>query len=264
MSDLVGNPRRPVFSQRGSYVLSVAGVTVAASVFTITLLSIDRFLAIRHPIIFRRLSTNKVAAKLILCVWFVAICLMIPLLIVRKTSVVDIIPTEPVYFCGELWDDDIHRIQYDIVLFIIVYIIPGTVICSSYGMIGSELWSEDKNLKRTESETSQGIGKQMMLGRKRVAKMLVALAVLFALCWLPYYIVSLYLDFHPENKNLLLVLPYTIFLGHSNSAFNPILYFYSSRSFRKFLVRMLRCKKQRFKPTRRVSILVSIIISTHL
>ena len=230
-----------------------SGVTVAASVFTITLLSIDRFLAIKHPIIFRRLSTNKVAAKLIIIVWLIAICLMIPLLIVRKTAVVDIIPTEPVYFCGEHWDDDSQRIRYDIALFVLVYIIPGTVICSSYGMIGNELWTEDKDLKRTESETSKGIGKQMMQGRKRVAKMLIALAVLFAVCWLPYYIVSLYLDFHPETNKLLLILPYTIFLGHSNSAFNPILYFYSSPSFRKFLVRMLRCKKQRFKPTRRVS-----------
>ena len=234
---------------------------MAASVFTITLLSIDRFLAIKHPIIFRRLSTNRVAAKLIIVVWLIAICLMIPLLIVRKTAVVDIIPTEPVYFCGEHWDDDTQRIQYDIALFVLVYIIPGTVISSSYGMIGTELWTEDKDLKRTESETSKGIGKQMMQGRKRVAKMLIALAVLFAVCWLPYYIVSLYLDFHPETNKLLLILPYTIFLGHSNSAFNPILYFYSSPSFRKFLVRMLKCKKQRFKPTRRVRDELHIILT---
>ena len=49
--------------------LYVTGVTVAASVFTIALLSVDRFLAIRHPIVFRRLSTNATAVKLILIVW---------------------------------------------------------------------------------------------------------------------------------------------------------------------------------------------------
>jgi hypothetical protein len=46
-----------------------------------------------------------------------------------------------------------------------------------------------------------------MSGRKRVAKMLIALAVLFAVCWLPYYIVSLYLDFTTKDtKNFLLAL----------------------------------------------------------
>ena len=227
-------------------------MSVAASVFTIALLSIDRFLAIKHPMVFRRVSTNGIAIKLIIAVWIVSLCLMSPLLVVRKISVIDLIPSDPVYFCGEIWPHEVSRRQYDIVLFFIFYVVPGAIVCSTYGMIGSELWKEDKDLKRTESETSRGLGKQMMRGRKRVAKMLIALAILFALCWLPYHSVSLYLDFHSTHKQLLDILPYTIFLGHSNSAFNPILYFYSSRSFRCFLVRMLRCKKKRYKPVRQV------------
>ncbi|XP_045158873.1 QRFP-like peptide receptor isoform X2 [Mercenaria mercenaria] len=232
------------------------GVTVAASVFTIALLSIDRYLAIRHPMLFRRLSTNAVAIKLILIVWLLSIALMVPLLIVREISVMDIIPTEPVYFCGEHWSDDAQRQHYDLALFAIVYIIPGCIICTCYGLIGSELFNENKDLKRTESATSQVMAKQMMKGRKRVAKMLIALAVLFAICWLPYYCVSLYLDFYPEHTHLLVALPYTIFLGHSNSALNPILYFYSSKSFRCVLLRMFKCRRRRFKPARQENMIV--------
>lgn len=232
------------------------GVTVAASVFTIALLSIDRYLAIRHPMLFRRLSTNAVALKLILTVWLLSIALMVPLFIVREISVMDIIPTEPVYFCGEHWPDDSQRQHYDLALFAIVYIIPGCIICTCYGLIGSELFNENKDLKRTESATSQVMAKQMMKGRKRVAKMLIALAVLFAICWLPYYCVSLYLDFYPEHTHLLVALPYTIFLGHSNSALNPILYFYSSKSFRCVLMRMLKCRKRRFKPAHQENMIV--------
>lgn len=178
---------------------------------------------------------------------------MMPLLIVRETTVIDLIPTEPVYFCQESWAHVSHRQCYDIILFAIVYIIPGCVICSCYGLIGSELWREDKDLKRTESETSQGLGKHVMKGRKRVAKMLIALAVLFAICWLPYHCVTLYMDFHPWDR-LLKVLTYTILLGHSNSALNPILYFYSSKSFRWVLIRLFKCKKRRFKPARQVKV----------
>ncbi|WAR24319.1 GAL2B-like protein, partial [Mya arenaria] len=219
------------------------GVTVAASVFTIALLSVDRFLAIRHPLVFRRLSTNATAIKLLLIVWILAIILMI--------SVMDLIPEEPVHFCSEIWSEDYHRQQYDVAQFVVVYIIPGVMICVCYGAIGSELWKEDKDLHRAESETGQGLAKQVMKGRKRVAKMLIALAVLFAVCWLPYHTVSLYLDFHPEENKLLVALPYTIFLGHSNSALNPILYFCSSKSFRGVLFRMFKCKQKPFKQTRR-------------
>jgi len=178
---------------------------------------------------------------------------MVPLLIIKELTVLNVIPDEPVYFCNEIWPEDKHRQQYDLAQFVLIYILPGTVICACYGAIGSELWREDKDLKRTESETSKGLARHMMKGRKRVAKMLIALAVLFALCWLPYHIVSLYLDFHIGDKRFLAVLPYTIFLGHSNSALNPVLYFYSSKSFRCVLARMIKCTKRPFKQSRRVS-----------
>jgi hypothetical protein len=171
--------------------------------------------------------------------------IMTPLLIVKKVDTLHLFE-ESLHFCHEIWPDIKYRQAYDMCLFVFVYIIPGLIICCAYSLIGNKLWTEDKNLQRTESETSKGIGKHVMSGRKRVAKMLIALAVLFAVCWLPYYIVSLYLDFTTKDtENFLLALPFTILLGHSNSAFNPILYFYSSKSFRKYLYRALKCKSKR-------------------
>lgn len=222
-------------------------MTVAASIFTIATLSVDRLLAIRHPIIFRRVSNTRVATKFIIIIWIVSLVIMIPLLVVRKVDSHFLLLKEPIHYCHEGWDIS-QRQAYDVCLFVFVYVIPGFVIFTSYSLIGSKLWTEDKNLQRTESETSKGIGKHVMSGRKRVAKMLIALAVLFAVCWLPYYIVSLYLDFaKSDDKGFLVVLPFTILLGHSNSAFNPILYFYSSKSFRKYLYRALKCKPRRTK-----------------
>lgn len=184
---------------------------------------------------------------------------MTPLLFMRKIDVFQF-PGESLTFCHERWPEEpLHRQTYDICLFIIVYIIPGTIISLSYGMIGKQLFTEDKNLQRTESEISTGIGKHVMSGRKRIAKMLIALALLFAVCWLPYYIVNLYLDFEMNNfQNFLTFLPFTIFLGHSNSAFNPILYFYSSKSFRRFLVRMIYCRDRRTRHNFQVRNLINL------
>jgi neuropeptide FF receptor 2 len=220
---------------------------VVASIFTIATLSVDRFLAIRHPMIFRRVSTSRTAIKLIVVIWVLSMLVMMPLLFMRQVDIVDIIPEEPLHFCVEIWPDHGHRQIYDIYLLIVVYFVPGIVITLAYGLIGKELWTEDLNLNRTESEVSKGMGKKVLGGRKRIAKMLIGLAVLFTVCWLPYHIVTIYLDYDVDSqhsKNFRVILPYSIFLGHSNSAMNPILYFYSSSSFRRFLFRLLKCKRR--------------------
>ncbi|ESP05281.1 hypothetical protein LOTGIDRAFT_102897, partial [Lottia gigantea] len=222
------------------------GVTVVASIFTIAVLSLDRLLAIRHPMIFKRVANYKMAARIISVIWILSCSVMAPLLVYRKTQTLPLSPNESLHFCHEDWPSLKHRQIYDSCLFAIVYVIPGCIIATSYGLIGRQLWTEDENLKRSESEISRGMSQKIMVGRKRIAKMLIALAILFAACWLPYYIVTLYLDFETDQSDdFLLVLPFTIFLGHANSALNPILYFYTSQSFRKYLFKWINCNKSR-------------------
>ncbi|KAJ8305939.1 hypothetical protein KUTeg_016484 [Tegillarca granosa] len=164
------------------------GVTVAASIFTITVLSVDRYLAIKHPIIFRRISRTGVALKFIILIWIVSMGIMAPLIFMRQVDTVMIIPEEPIYLCTEIWPEHFHRQIFDVFLFVIVYIVPGFIICLSYGCIGKELWKEDRSLQRTESHISQGIGNHVMTGH-----------------------------FSKEYaRSFLKVLPFTILLGHSN------------------------------------------------
>ena len=205
----------------------------------------DRLLAIRHPMVFKRVSNCRMAGKTIILIWIISIGVMAPLLAFRKTEE-EQLPGESFQFCHESWPEDYHRQIYDSCLFVIVYIIPGVVIGVSYGLIGKQLWTEDEDLKRGESQISRGMSQKIMRGRKHVAKMLMALALVFAVCWLPYYIVSLYLDFQEESKikDFLVILPFTILLGHVNSALNPILYFYTSKSFRRYLMKLVHCKRQ--------------------
>lgn len=179
----------------------------------------------------------------IIVVWVVSLLLMTPLLFVKRVEKYQLLNTD-LQICVEIWPHQSYRQLYDIALFCLVYVVPGCVIGSAYGMIGMELWKEDVNLQRRESVTSQCMGKHIMTGRKKVAKMLIALVIVFAICWLPYYIVSLYLDFHydsPSAMRFMTVLPFVILLGHANSALNPLLYFYSSKTFRTYLSKIFHC-----------------------
>lgn len=194
---------------------------------------------------FRQLCTTRVAVRLTIIIWLLSISVMSPMLFVRKLNKF-ILPTSTLYFCHEIWSTLGQRIIYDICLFLVVYIIPGAVIAVSYTMIGRKLLTEDSRLNRKESEISKGMARHVMAGRRRVAKMLIILALLFLACWMPYHIINLYLDFRiSQTKNFGNILPYTILLGHLNSALNPILYFYASKTFRRALVRMIKCQKVR-------------------
>lgn len=53
---------------------------MAASVFTITAMSIDRYLAIRSPIAFRRVFNRKSTVLVIVALWLVALIIFAPVL----------------------------------------------------------------------------------------------------------------------------------------------------------------------------------------
>ena len=226
------------------------GVSVASSVLTITVLSLDRYLAIRHPMAFRTFSNGKHTVKIILSIWTISFGIMVPLILVRKLHLFDLYPPETLHFCKEEWVN-MDRRAYDVFLFVFMFVIPGCFVVVSYSMIGKRLWSEGKTLHRGDSKVGQQQAEKIMSGRRRVARMLVVLAILFAICWMPYQLLSLYIDFviPRVGEGPLETLPFTILLGHSNSALNPILYCFMNKTFRKCAFKILKCRKT--KPARK-------------
>jgi len=84
-----------------------------------------------------------------------------------------------------------------------------------------------------------------MASRRRVARMLWVVAGLFAVSWLPYHTVSLYLNFVSDNDTVALsVLSVALLLGHSQSAQNPIVYCIMSSAFKHAMTSALRCRRQ--------------------
>ncbi|GAB1599445.1 trissin receptor-like [Argonauta hians] len=221
------------------------GLGVVASIFTLSILSLDRLLAIKYPMIFRRLCTTRIAIRLTIFIWLSSVCIMSPMLYVKRLTSFPM-PEKTLYFCHEIWASLRQRILYDLCLFIIIYIFPGIITTTSYSLIGWRLLTEDSHLKRKDSSINKSISNNVMSGRRRVAKMLIVLAALFLFCWSPYHIINVYLDFElNQSKYFTHILSYTILLGHFNSALNPILYFYGSKTFRRAALRLIKCQKVR-------------------
>ena len=205
---------------------------------TITALSLDRYIAIRHPVRSRTISTTSHARRIIVCIWIISCGIMIPLLVVRTLNVQKDIIT--MGFCHENWPGPSSRKIYDVILFIFIYVIPGTVVVVSYSATGCHLMTANRDLTRTDSEVSQL--QKMVAGRRRVAKMLLVLAILFALSWLPYYTIMLYTDFNNTKGASLTALSFALLLEHSHSAQNPVIYCIMNSSFKRGMLLLLRCQ----------------------
>ncbi|XP_063621730.1 neuropeptide FF receptor 1-like [Cydia splendana] len=229
------------------------GVAVAASVFTIAAMSVDRWLSI-SPEPRLRPPSRRQAVLLLLLLWCAAMLIFIPLLkvatvqreavpVISKGLLNVSIVSRDVHFCTEEWGELDARKQFGMFSFTLVYAIPGSITILSYAFMGRTLCSVKPPFDIDEGNVSMQQGLRLMKERKRVAWILLLLAVLFALCWLPYNIMQLLLDMYVVNaKDLSMFLPYALLLGHANSAINPIVYCMMTRNFQRS-ARKLLCGK---------------------
>ncbi|ELU10276.1 hypothetical protein CAPTEDRAFT_117296 [Capitella teleta] len=216
----------------------IQGVAVNCSIFTLAALSIDRYLAIKNSVVG---SCNSCMSPglLFLATWLPAAICMSPLLCVRQVHAMAFPEFGiEISYCIEEWPKQMDRKGYGIALLFVTYILPLVIIIGCYSLIGRKLCSVEFHRKTSDSSST------VMLGRKRVARMLIALIAVFVLSWLPYNVTSLSLDLNYKYLDAR-VLPYTLLLAHAHSAVNPFLYWFLNKSFRHCMRRALRCSSRR-------------------
>ncbi|XP_012253456.2 RYamide receptor-like isoform X5 [Athalia rosae] len=230
------------------------GVAVAASVFTITAMSIDRYLAIRSPIAFRRVFNRRSTILVIAALWAVALSIFAPVL--RAVTLSPMIELDNITLAGQriehptfyVCTEDfkplgIHAHIFGAACFALVYAIPGFIVILAYSMMGRTLCARKPpfDCDSIEGSASSQQGFRLVRERRRVAWILLLLAVLFALCWLPYNVLRLLIDLGVlgDGRAISDVLSYCLFLGHANSALNPIVYCFMTRNFRRSVSEIL-------------------------
>ena len=238
----------------------LTGVSVGASVMTIMLLSIDRYVAVRHPVKSRNFSSaGVVIATALVATWVVAGVIMAPLAAMRSVDSGHLPSGEQLSVCYEHWPSNRSRQAFDVTLCVFIYVVPGAVVAASYIATGRTLLSGGHHaalLRRNgDSTTSSGGGgfERALAGRRRAAIMLLLVALLFATFWLPYHVINLYLAFVPSSTVTSSayggraswwrwLASLSLLLGHSHSAQNPIIYFVMSKAFKRDLIALLTCR----------------------
>ncbi len=153
--------------------------------------------------------------------------------------------TFPLYTCYENFANPQVRKVYTAVLFVHIYLVPLTVITLMYGSIGVKLCSSmvaNRGPQLANAPVQAGVrrGGQPMISQKkiRVIKMLIVVALLFMLSWLPLWTLMMLTDYTGLDRDQLELLtsyifPFAHWLAFSNSSVNPIIYGYYNENFKR-------------------------------
>ncbi|KGL83794.1 Galanin receptor type 2, partial [Tinamus guttatus] len=203
-------------------------LTMYASSFTLASVSVDRYLAIRYPLKSRDLRTSRNAGVAIIVIWSLSLLFAGPYL-----SYYHIVHYHGMPICVPIWEDQRRKIL-DILTFVFGYLLPVIVVSLAYARTIKFLWTSVDPLERI-SEARKA--------KRKVTKMIVAVAILFCLCWLPHHLVILCFWFghFPFNRATYACRLASHCLSYANSCLNPIVYALISKHFRKRFKQVFTC-----------------------
>ncbi|CAI9736619.1 1-like peptide receptor [Octopus vulgaris] len=240
----------------------VQNVSMICSVMTLTMMSVERYIAIRYPLKAKYLCTLVHAKIVIFCTWFLSLFMAIPILFGQQ--LVEVGYFMKGYLCIKEWSTPEMSKLYELYMFFIMLVIPTCVMIVAYSGIYCEMVSvtarradmrtgslsecstNHNNYKMTKSnkKTAKKISVEDDKTKMQVLKMLAIVVLLFVLCWAPILINNVLVGFE-----ILPVLHY----GHTrpvrmafhlmsyfNSCINPVVYSFLSRNFRESFKHIFR------------------------
>ncbi|RWS09772.1 thyrotropin-releasing hormone receptor-like protein, partial [Dinothrombium tinctorium] len=217
---------------------------INASSLSITSFTIERYIAICHPMRAQQVCTVHRAKRIIAGVWIFACIYCSPWIFLTKV--------EPIYYKGysniETCTFALSRKHYlgifftDLILF---YVFPLLLSCVLYGLIARILFTNTipkivGNGYPISAETRRNPSSNDH-ARIQVVKMLVVVVAVFATLWLPYRAWVVYNSFAEHRYMELWFVMFSKTMIFVNSAINPILYNALSIKFRRAFKRMFSC-----------------------
>ncbi|XP_004701621.1 chemerin-like receptor 2 [Echinops telfairi] len=196
----------------------IAQLNMFASVFFLTVISLDRYVHLVHPVLSHRHHTQKNTLRVIIFVWILASLLGGPSLYFRDT--LELSNYTLCYNNFHENENDLRLMRHHAltwVKFIVGYLIPLTTMIVCYSCLIFQV-------KR----------RSIVVSSKHFWTV-VAVVTAFLICWTPYHLFSIWeLMVHHNNyfsPVLRSGIPLSMSLAFLNSCVNPILYVLMSKKF---------------------------------
>lgn len=210
-------------------IMPTYGVPVFVSSMSILMIAIDRYMLIVHP--FRNRMTSFTAVCLVVSITVFTTLLAIPIIMQMEYKVIDL-PALRIYrtFCIERWTSLKLRHIYTVSTILIQFFIPLVATSFLYIQISNVL--KRRPIKKNERQN-----------KNKTNKILISIVLLFSICWLPWNVFALTLEFNftvVSLRHLKLIDVLLKIFAMGSACINPFLYGWLNENFRKELNVMVK------------------------
>ncbi|CAI5764197.1 somatostatin receptor type 1 [Podarcis lilfordi] len=206
-------------------VLSVDAVNMFTSIYCLTVLSVDRYIAVVHPIKASRYRRPTVAKMVNLAVWGLAIVIILPIIIFSKTEA----NTDGTVACNMMMPEPKQKwlVVFVVYTFLMGFLLPVVAISLCYILI----------IAKMRMVALKAGWQQRKRSERKITLMVMMVVMVFVICWMPFYVVQLVnLFVEPDDATISQL---SVILGYANSCANPILYGFLSDNFKRSFQRLL-------------------------
>ncbi|XP_017282112.1 melanin-concentrating hormone receptor 2 [Kryptolebias marmoratus] len=208
----------------GNFMCKAVVVVDVSNQFTtvgiVTVLCIDRYIAIVHPSSERRTVQWTILINLL--VWLGSVLLTVPVMMYAK-----VVRRQHLQVCMMFLDGPEDMYWYTLYQSILGFIIPLIIISTFYSLTLYHVFSSIRRVKRKQS-----------VWAKRATKMVLMVIALFLICWSPYHVIQV-INLSNNRPTIAFVYAYniSICLSYSHSCINPLMLLIFAQNYRERLCR---------------------------
>ncbi|KAG7485416.1 somatostatin-like receptor [Solea senegalensis] len=215
-------------------VMTADSMNQFTSIFCLTVMSIDRYLAVVHPIRSTKWRHPRVAKAVSAAVWALSFVVVLPVVIFSDVQ-------EVFNSCNMIWPEPkaVWSTAFILYTATLGFFGPLLIICLCYLLIVVKVKSSRARVGFTKRRRSE----------RKVTRMVVVIVVVFVLCWLPFFIINIInlVVIIPESSVTAGIYFFAVILSYANSCANPVLYGFLSDNFKQCFKKVLCMKSMRCK-----------------
>uniref|UniRef100_A0A3B5AZY7 Delta-type opioid receptor-like n=1 Tax=Stegastes partitus TaxID=144197 RepID=A0A3B5AZY7_9TELE len=203
-------------------VMAIDYYNMFTSIFTLTMMSVDRYIAVCHPVKALDFRTPTKAKLINVCIWILSSAVGVPVMIMAVTRVTRNTACGLRFPKPDWYWDTVTKIC----VFIFAFVVPVLVITICYGLM----------ILRLKSVRLLSGSKEKDRNLRRITRMVLVVVAAFIVCWTPIHIFIIVKTMvNIDHKNLLVVACWhlCIALGYTNSSLNPVLYAFLDENFKR-------------------------------